>query len=309
MRTSKGTAIVLAIALVGSAWLIRESSVGERVLWAADRISHASFGLAERLFHDDAHHAAEHAEEAERVVAERASRASGQEAPFSWEGRLEAGDRVDVRSLNGRISAEASSSGEVEVRAIKRSRRGDVNDVRVEIQEHADGITVCAVYEDGWDGCSDNPQRSRSARRNNDVQVHFEILVPSGVGLTASSINGAIEVEGGVADVKARAVNGSIKVESHGSLDAESVNGSVRAQVIGAELSGPVSVRSVNGSVDLDLPDATDAEFSASWVNGGFSSDIPVTISSKNKRSARGVLGQGGELVEVETVNGRIHIR
>ncbi len=301
----KGTGVLLVVALVGSVWLVRQSAIVNRALWAADRVSHASFELAERLFHGDDHQV----ERAYRVRAEapRASRAAAQEAPFSWDGRLNAGDRVEVRGLNGKISAQAASGGEVAVRAFKRSRRGNVDDVRVEVREHAGGIMVCAVYEGGWDGCADNP-RTRDGRRS-DVQVHFELSIPEGVGLTASSVNGAIEVEGGVSDVKVRAVNGSIDVESLGSLDAESVNGSVEAEVWGNDLSGPVLVRSVNGSVDLDLPDALNADFAASWVNGGFSSEIPVTLSNKSKRSARGQLGQGGELVEVETVNGRIQIR
>ncbi|MCA9738665.1 MAG: DUF4097 family beta strand repeat-containing protein [Gemmatimonadota bacterium] len=303
MRRSIGTTVLLGVALMGSVWLLRESALGTRALWAADRVSHAAFSVAERVFHrgDGAAHEAHVVYEVREQARERGA---PEEAEFAWSGRLDQGDVVEVRGLNGKIRAQATDGSEVEVHAIKRSRSGDVSDVRVEVREHAGGITVCAVY-DTWDGCDDG---NRRGGRNRDVQVEFDIQVPDGVRFSAASVNGGIEVEGGIDDVEASAVNGSVEIESEGSLRAESVNGSVRARLLGAALSGPVHVSTVNGAVELDLPDEANADLEATWVNGSFASDLPVTLQSKGKRNARGLLGAGGERVEVETVNGRIRI-
>ncbi|MEZ4414923.1 MAG: DUF4097 family beta strand repeat-containing protein [Gemmatimonadota bacterium] len=305
MRKPIGTTVLLGIALMGSLWLVRESSLGARAAWAADRVTHAAFSLTERLFHRDdgaAHRVVYEYRSAERPSAEARE---GQEGPFEWSGRVDRGDRVAVVGLNGKITASASDGPEVEVRAVRTSRHGDVADVRVEVREHSGGITVCAIY-DNWDGCEDGSRRGRV--RNGDVQVQFDIRVPEGVEFSASTVNGGVEVTGGIDAVDVSAVNGSVEVESLGRLNASSVNGSVRAHLMADALSGPVHVSTVNGAVELDLPDGADADVDASWVNGSFASDLPVTLHSKGKRNARGQLGSGGERVQVETVNGRIRI-
>ena len=53
-----------------------------------------------------------------------------------------------------------------------------------------------------------------------------------------------------------------------------------------------------------------DADVHASWLNGGFESDLPFTLDGRiGKRSARGILGDGGPELELQTVNGSISIR
>ena len=62
--------------------------------------------------------------------------------------------------------------------------------------------------------------------------------------------------------------------------------------------------------ITLDVDDGADATVNASWLNGGFESDLPFTLDGRiGKRSARGVLGDGGPELELQTVNGSIRIR
>ena len=63
-------------------------------------------------------------------------------------------------------------------------------------------------------------------------------------------------------------------------------------------------------SITLDVADGVDANVMAQWLNGGFESEIPFTLDGRiGKRSARGVLGDGGPELSLETVNGSIRIR
>ncbi|MGH7505740.1 MAG: hypothetical protein ACRELX_08815 [Longimicrobiales bacterium] len=56
---------------------------------------------------------------------------------FNWSGRLAQGQTIEVRGVNVQVSAIAASGDEVRVTATKREgRRGDAEDVRIEVVEH-----------------------------------------------------------------------------------------------------------------------------------------------------------------------------
>src|SRR2546430_12779216 len=46
---------------------------------------------------------------------------------------------------NGDIDAVAGS-GEVEVTAVKHAHRSDPDEVKIQVVQHEDGVTICAVY-------------------------------------------------------------------------------------------------------------------------------------------------------------------
>ena len=232
--------------------------------------------------------------------------------PFEWSGPVGEGQVVEVRGVNGAVYVVPSDGDEVVIVAEKTARRSDPDDVAIEVIEHADGVTVCAVYpssERGRENRCGPGDEYRNSVRNNDVSVEFRVEIPRGVRLDARTVNGEIEATELTADVDARTVNGDIEVTTQGFARAETVNGSITAEMgrwmpVGAEFS------TVNGSIDLDLPDDVDADLDASWVNGSLESDLPFTVDGRiTRRSARGQLGDGGPDLEIKTVNGSIRIR
>lgn len=242
----------------------------------------------------------------------RRAQSSDSADPFEWEGRIGEGEVVEVRGVNGPVYAVPSDGDRVVVVAEKTARRSDPDEVRIEAIEHGEGVTFCAVYPSSAgereNRCGPGDEY-RSNVRNNDVTVEFRIEVPRGVRLDVQTVNGEIEATGLGADVDARTVNGDIEVTTQGFARAQTVNGSIVAEMgrwmpIGAEF------ETVNGSIDLDLPDDVDADLDASWVNGSLDSDLPFTVEGRiTRRSARGRLGDGGPDLEIKTVNGSIRIR
>jgi len=118
-----------------------------------------------------------------------AAQAEGDE--FRWTGRLAAGRVIEVKGVNGRVHAEGTADGgEVEVVATKRARRSDTSSVRIELVEHADGVTVCAVYpsrdRDKPNRCAPGDGGNMNVR-DNDVQVDFTVRVPAGVRTVKST--------------------------------------------------------------------------------------------------------------------------
>ncbi len=235
---------------------------------------------------------------------------------FQWRGKVAAGKTVEIKGVNGAIDATAGGD-EVEVVATKHSRRSDPSSVRVEVVPSEDGVTICAVYPD-VDGRRNECRPGRGGHmntRDNDVEVHFTVKVPAGVGLVARTVNGEVEATGLEGDVDARTVNGSIQVSTTGRAEAETVNGSIRASAGRADWTGDAAFKTVNGSITLTLPASMAADVRAETVNGAIETDFPLSLSGGLKleggrmRHLKGTINGGGRSLEMETVNGSIHLK
>ncbi|HYO46593.1 MAG TPA: DUF4097 family beta strand repeat-containing protein [Gemmatimonadota bacterium] len=250
------------------------------------------------------------------VVIVAAPAAAQREDTFRWSGQLAAGKTLEVRGLNGNIEARPASGRTVEIVALKKGEKDDPRTVDVEVIEEADGIRVCAIYP-GEDGDRVNTCGSSGHDDNgdnideNDVVVDFTVSVPSGVVFDAGTVNGGIDVSGLQADVRVSSVNGGIEVASSGTVEASTVNGSIKASTGSASWSGTLDFQTVNGSITLTLPAGASASISAETVNGGFSSDFPLTVEAGRwgPKRVHGTIGSGGGRLNLETVNGGIAIR
>jgi hypothetical protein len=231
---------------------------------------------------------------------------------FHWRGRVGAGKTVEIKGVNGAIEATAADGDEVEVMASKRGHRSDPGSVRVEAVEHAGGVTICAVYPD-VDGRRNEclpGDAGRNSTRDNDVDVHFVVRVPRGVAFAPRTVNGNVDVTDLDGDVDVSTVNGSIQVSTSGHAQAQTVNGSIRAQTGRADWTGDAEFKTVNGSITVTLPSATAADVKAATVNGEIETDFPLTVRGRlSRRRLEGTIGSGGRALELETVNGSIHIR
>jgi DUF4097 and DUF4098 domain-containing protein YvlB len=253
---------------------------------------------------------------AEGAAPASAQRRSGDEpaqqaADFVWHGAVEAGQAIEIKGVNGDIIAERSTGGEIEVRAEKRGRRSDPEAVRIVVVEHAEGVTVCAVYPSSGrrENTCEPGSGGRNSTRNNDVRVTFYVSVPENVDFLGTTVNGDIEVHDLASDVEARSVNGDIEISTTGFAEASTVNGSIAAAMESYDVASGLSFSTVNGSIDLDLPDDVDAEVDARWVNGRLETDLPFERTGRvSRRSARGVFGNGGPELNLRTVNGSIHV-
>lgn len=232
---------------------------------------------------------------------------------FDWRGRVAAGKTLEIKGVNGSIEAEGVSGGEVSVHARKTSRRSDVSSVEIKVIEHADGVTICAVYPTPRDASRPNEcvagERGQMNTRDNDVQVHFVVRVPAGIRFAPRTVNGGIDAMHIEGDVAAHTVNGSIKLETSGRAEAKTVNGSIEASMGKADWTGSNEFKTVNGAIRLTLPADMSTEVSAKTVNGGIETDFPLTVKGRfSRRSLQGTIGNGGRELDLETVNGGIRL-
>lgn len=232
-------------------------------------------------------------------------------ADFNWTGAIAPGKAVEIKGVNGSISATPSTSGKVEVSATKTARRSDPGQVKVEVIEHPEGVTICAVYPspNGQANECKPGSAGRMNTRDNDTKVDFIVKVPSGDRLIARTVNGKVEAALKNSDVEANTVNGSINVTGARLARAKTVNGSVDVEL--SDASREMSFETVNGSIEVTLPASARAELDARTVNGDISSDLPLTVrGTMNKRHIAGTIGgAGGPALSLKTVNGGITIK
>ena len=236
-----------------------------------------------------------------------------EERDFEWSGLISRGDKIAIHGVNGDIVAVGGSGSQVEVSAVKKGRRSDPDEVRIEVTEHRSGVTICVLYPDRNGDYSDcGAEGIQQSVKNNDVRVDFRVRVPAGVRFVGKTVNGKIEAERLNGPVSVSTVNGSVAIATDDVGEASTVNGSITASLGVSRWSDELAFSTVNGSITLDCPEDLSATLNASTVNGTISTDFPMTVRGKfSRRHITGSVGReagSGEL-SLSTVNGSIRLR
>ena len=153
--------------------------------------------------------------------------------------RSRPGPRSRSRASTAAIVATGAPGGDVEVTAIKKGRKSDPAEVKIDVVEHAGGVTICAVYPSSGTPNECKPgEGGRMNVRDNDVNVEFRVKVPAGVRFVGRTVNGGIEASGIPADAEAHTVNGGVELDATGTARAETVNGGITARLGRADWDG-----------------------------------------------------------------------
>ena len=129
--------------------------------------------------------------------------------------------------------------------------------------------------------------------------------------ITARSVDGSLELRNVQGDISARTVDGTISLEGvFQTLEAGSTDGSIHATVEpGSRMGGEWSIRSVDGSIRIELPQDFSADLEARTGDGHIRCDYPVTVSgSVDKHRLIGKINGGGNLFKVQSSDGSISI-
>ncbi|HWR50232.1 MAG TPA: hypothetical protein VN428_03940 [Bryobacteraceae bacterium] len=73
-----------------------------------------------------------------------------------------------------------------------------------------------------------------------------------------------------------------------------------------------VSLKTVNGGVEVTMPAGTGANVTASTVHGGINSDFDLPVREKEHgpgADVKATIGDGGSNLRLKTVNGSIALR
>jgi len=232
---------------------------------------------------------------------------------FNWHGALRPGSTLEVKGVNGDVTAALAGGAEGQVTAQRSGRRDDPESVRLEVVEHAGGVTICAVYPSRDAGRPNECRPGTEGRmnvQNNDVRVRFTVRVPPGVRFVGRTVNGEVDAQGLQGPVSLSTVNGSAGFSTSSYGEASTVNGSIRGAMGAAEWEDGLGFKTVNGTITLDLPPNLSADVRATTVNGEISTDFPLAVTGRlSRRHVQGTIGGGGRRLDLETVNGSVRLR
>jgi hypothetical protein len=267
---------------------------------------------------------------------------------FTWHGPLRSGALLTVRNHNGPIDVRPATGSEVELRAEKRARYGNLTDVAFDVDTRSNGdISICSTFR-GNNPC-DEDRRWQSDdddwRRN--VTVAMTVLVPRGAQVRVATGNGAVTVERVGGEVGASTGNGRVRVANtdgavkvstgNGDVEVREAKGAVRVstgngRVTVSTTEGPVEARSGNGDIDVrmtalranedmtfstgsgdirvTLPTNYNGELDATTGNGTISSDFELKVEGRmSPRRVRATIGSGGARLRLATGNGGLELR
>ena len=213
--------------------------------------------------------------------------------------------QLEIINVNGRITAEPSEGGSVEILA-ERSVKATSDERAREL------LAQIEMREEVGDEKVRVEVRAPRFRGASNQEIKWTIKVPKGVSVDLRTINGGVRMTGLQGEVRARSTNGGIVGTGliASTVDAAVTNGGVEIDLARAASEGSIDLESVNGGVSLSLPPDTKADISARCVNGGISVnglDLEMT-GEQSKRRFAGKLNGGGMRVSMETVNGGVKI-
>ena len=219
---------------------------------------------------------------------------------------------VLVQNFNGHVEVAGGEGAQVRLVAVKTARaatdgraRSYLRELQVKIEE-TDGRLVIRTVTPGGDGVM-----GWLAGAGVEGHVSYRLLVPRGARVTATTVNGNVEVARLHAPVHAASTNGTVSVlEVGGEVDATSVNGNIRVDMRQGEPHSQMDLSTVNGSIVLYLPAEFRAFVDARTVNGSVASDLPLLVEGRRSRSRLvGSLNGGHVKLVLRTTNGSILLR
>jgi hypothetical protein len=233
---------------------------------------------------------------------------------FRWSKSLPAGQWVRIHNISGDVKVTAVDGDRIDVVGIRRgSGSFDEDDVRVDVHEGRDGVTICALW--GADSyCDDRGSHieSHGEGRRRRGSVDFEVRLPRRLKLSANSVSGDVEVTGTGDEVRARSVSGNVRLARvrAPAVAASSVSGDVDADIEALTGQGNLRFTSVSGNVELQLPRSLDADFTMKTVSGELDSDFQLTVQGgMSRRTLNGRIGRGGRELYLTTVSGNVRLR
>lgn len=258
-----------------------------------------------------------------------AAAAADVESRDAWTERFPvstAAPTLTIRNIWGDVRVLAGPEGEITLAA--REHRSAPDQERYDrslefyslnILSDENGVTVqVGDHGQSW--------RGRNPCRRCRVEFQFEVRVPTGTRVYASTVNdGRVEVTGIAGAVSADNVNGPVEIQHAVACESvESVNGDVSLSFVSAP-SSACTIETINGDIRLVVPGGSGMDFSLDLHNGRITSELPVDPLAMPARVEHVEVGErhtyridqtaglrlagGGPLFSVKSLNGDFRIQ
>ncbi|NVJ67357.1 MAG: DUF4097 family beta strand repeat protein [Gammaproteobacteria bacterium] len=227
------------------------------------------------------------------------------EREFSQSYNFDAKGSVRVENVNGNIDIEGWDRNEIKLEYVASAdNKDDLERIEVDVDASNDRFSVNVEYKKksswfGWGGSSG--------------EVEFRLKVPHGVSLKMiDSVNGNISINEVHGDIKSETVNGKITIEDAGAdVSTDTVNGDVIIKMRAFGQDQRIKAESVNGDIEVYLPENQGFRLDAETLNGDLSNDFGIEVDEGKYVGAdmEGRYKDGNARLNFDTVNGDIEVR
>jgi DUF4097 and DUF4098 domain-containing protein YvlB len=225
--------------------------------------------------------------------------------------------RVETSDANIRVDTWDQNT--IEAKVTTSGYKIGENGIRVEDRQNGDAVEIDVRY----------PRHSVQFGFNTH-RVEISIHMPREGRVNLQTGDGNIELAGLKGEMDLSSGDGSETLDSvDGKLHANTGDGHIRANgrfdeldlktgdghvdvraAEGSTLAGEWRLETGDGSVTLQVPDSLAADVDLRTSDGHIDLDMPVTTEGKIKdNEVRGKLNGGGNLINIHTGDGSIHLR
>jgi len=223
--------------------------------------------------------------------------------PFHFDVSLNNQPALYLNGINGPIEvigvAEASHiqlTGERKVESDSRTdAREYLEQLEVQINQRQDAIYVKTI------------QPNENHGRN--FIVSYNLRIPATLDLIIVNVNGEVRIDSLQNSTTITLVNGNVIFPCiNSNLNVNITNGQVGGKNI-LPLQGTARINTINGSIQMEIPQNTSAKITAGVTNGNVStSNLNLTNVAASGKSLSGTLGKGEGTIVLRTINGSIHL-
>ncbi|MEW6321635.1 MAG: DUF4097 family beta strand repeat-containing protein [Acidobacteriota bacterium] len=212
---------------------------------------------------------------------------------------LAPGGRLRLRTFSGRVNITGVEGSQVVIKALRRAPRERLDDIRLEITQSGDAIEINAN------------DRRVERRKNNVVETHFDITVPSRTSLDIDTFSAPVTVRGVAGSHEVDGFSSRLRLSGvSGPLRAKTFSGEIEIEATGWQNGDDLSAETFSGDVIVRLPDSARGSMSFNSFSGRFESDLPVAVTAASRRDFRGELNGGGSSAfRMKTFSGDVTIR
>jgi len=222
--------------------------------------------------------------------------------------QLAPGGSVRLNNINGSVEIKEWDKNEVKVDAVKHADDKDMMEqLQIVVDASSDLVDIDTKYPENENNHGDH-----------GLMVEYTITVPKNANLDKiKTLNGDIKISGLSGKLNASTINGTVRASDVGNdCMLETVNGKVQAYFTKLKSGSKATLKTVNGSIVVNLPANSDAKIKAKTVSGHISNDFGFVSSRKSDEhsfvkvgdSVNGKIGNGDAYIEAESVNGSIKI-
>jgi DUF4097 and DUF4098 domain-containing protein YvlB len=212
---------------------------------------------------------------------------------------VQPGGTLILKTFSGRVDIKAGSGNQVVVHAVRRATRSRLNDIKLEITQSGNTVTIDANHQ------------LVERRNNNVVETDFDISVPADMRLdvktfsadvTVTGVRGSHQIDGFSSEVRLVRVAGPMKVKTF--------SANVELQADAWNNGDDLDLNTFSGDIILRLPSNASGTINFDSFSGNFNSELPVTLQTSSKRNFRGDLNGGGNTdFKLKTFSGNVTIR